>query len=57
MMTVVRDGVEAHVVPECTRCKATGLHPWQMDRCPLNVCRHEDECDPDCINYEEDWEE
>ena len=56
MMTLICDGVKGYVVPDCAKCLLEGESINSMDKCPRWQCEAEDECDPDCEYYTEDWD-
>ena len=55
MLTVVYDGVKAYVTPDCAKCLLEGDTINNMNKCPSWECKAEDECDPRCAFYTEDW--
>ena len=51
-MRVIRDGVEAMILPDCAKCEVAGKHPHDFNECPIRELYglyDEDVCDPDCI--------
>ena len=55
LLTVVYDGVKAFVTPDCAKCICEGDNINNMDKCPLWKCEGENECNPACEFYTEDW--
>lgn len=55
MLTIVHDGFESFVYPDCARCSFARKDLIYMDECPLRRCEEDDECDAECEYYMEEW--
>ena len=55
VVIAICDGEKEFYAPDCAKCMLEGGDIKDMDKCPLWQCESEDECDPDCAFYTEEW--